>query len=88
MSRLERARAIFKGEPHEGVPEYQARMGGYLCSALTLIDQVEADILDNVRRKPDDPTTAAALASIDAAKKALEPLINILCPITGGGIDG
>jgi len=79
--RLKQARALL----HPGgieVAEYNARMGGYLDAAITLISIASADAVENLERNPGDRATQEAIALMAQAQERLERLVAHLCPLT------
>lgn len=81
MTRLALARSRI-GEDVLALLEFQARMGGYIDSALTLLEAASADALENLRANPDDEGTKRAVLALATAMTALDPLVAKLCPRT------
>lgn len=80
MSRLALARQRLSGP--EALPEFRARMGGYIDAALTLIDMAARDAAENLQKHPEDERTQRALVAFSKAVQALDPLVTLLCPMT------
>lgn len=80
MSRLNLARQRLSGP--EALPEFRARMGGYLDAAITLIDAAARDAVENLAKHPDDERTKQAVVALSTAMQALDPLVTLLCPLT------